>query len=140
MFSRIFRRRTVHAQQLFNAQYIDPRGLFFYFFQKVPNISYVTDIDVGSAYPFIRDSVSVHIDEVYQHAQLNSETGVLEFNVSYIVLRQALLIEVGGDYVSILHGRQEADFAATLLRDLSIFRIQKPGNSKIGFATQSELN
>lgn len=129
-----------HARQLFNAQYIDPRGLFFYFFQKVPNISYVTDIDVVSAYPFIRDKVSIYIDEVYQHAQLNSDTGVLEFNVTYIVLQSSVLIEIGGDYVSVLHGRRETDLAATLLRDLTRFRIQKAGNSKIGFATQTELN
>jgi len=141
MFSKIFRRRMAKDYQLFNAQYIDPRGLFLYFFDKVPNISYVTNVDVNQAYPFIMDKVGGHVQEVYQHAQLNDETRALEFNVTFVVLRTDLLIEIGGDYVSVLHGRQEADWVAQMLKDLAAFRAHhKTGTHKIGFATQNELN
>lgn len=134
------RRRTAHNNHLFNAQYIDPKALFVYYFNALPNVSYITEVDVSKAYSFIRDTVGHEADDCFQHAQYNRDTGKMEFNVTFIVLRCNRIIEVGGDYVAILHGRNEAAWAGDLIQKIAAYRVKTTSNGRIGFATGQEIN
>ena len=98
-----FKRRPAHNSHLFTAQYTDPKALFAYYFDRLPSIIYITEVDVNAAYAFIRQQMSADQIDCYQHSQYNYDTGRPEFNVTFIVLEGARLIEIGTDYVAVLH-------------------------------------
>lgn len=137
MFLKFSRRRTADVNYVFNAQYIDPKGLFVSAFGELPSVVYITEVDVNRAYPHLKKTLQGQIDAMYQHAHYNYDTGKPEFNVTLFVLRNNMLVETGSDYVGIYYGRQGFGAATQLLKQVADFRISKPSN-KIGFATQKE--
>ena len=135
-----FKRRVKHNNHLFNAQYMDPKALFVYYFDLLPNVSYITSVDIDRAYPFIKSQVNFDVLDFYQYSQFNRDVGRMEFNVTYIVLRYDRLIEVGSDYVSIMHSRAQSDWAINLVQKISDFRAPTDAGKKIGFAVGHEVN
>ena len=135
-----FRRRPARNSHLFNAQYIDPKALFAYYFDRLPSVTYITEVDVNAACAFIRQRVAIDQIDCYQHSQYNYDTGRPEFNVTFLVLEGARLIEIGSDYVAILHDSNSADWVIALLREVAVYRTADASRAPIGFATRQELN
>jgi hypothetical protein len=121
MFSKFFRRRIANVNTLFNAQYIDPKGLFVCTFNEVPSAAFITDVNVNDAYPFLRKMLSGLINATYQHSHYNYDTRKLEFNVTFLVLNDNRLIEVGGDYVGIYYGKLNYNGVEALVKELAAF-------------------
>jgi hypothetical protein len=119
---------------------MDPKALFVYYFDLLPNVSYITSVDIDRAYPFIKSQVDFDVLDFYQYSQFNRDVGRMEFNVTYIVLRYDRLIEVGADYVSILHSRTQSAWAINLVQKMADFRVNTSTGKKIGFAVGQEAN
>ena len=133
-----FRRRIANQNFLFNGQYIDPKGLFLSKFNEIPSLAYVTDIDVDKAYAMIRRVTQGQVDKTYQHSSYNHENGKVEFNVTYLLLYNNRLLEIGGNYVTVFYANDDYPWAEHLLRELANFyTAQAATPSKIGFATNA---
>ena len=140
MFLNFFRRRTAHVSYLFNAQYIDPKGLFVNLFNEVPSAAYITAINVREAYPFLKKLLHARTTDVYQHSHFNYDVKKLEFNVTFVVLNNDVLVEIGGDFVGFYYSQGNYGYIAELMDRLADYRIVKETNTKIGFATQHDVN
>ena len=135
---RFFRRRAANQNFLFNGQYIDPKGLFLSKFHEIPSLAYVTDIDADKAYVLIRTLMSGEIDKTYQHSSYNHENGKVEFNVTYLLLRNDRLLEIGGNYVTVFYTNGDYPWAENLLYEIAKFRTETAATaSRIGFATSA---
>lgn len=138
MFSKFFRQLVAgNNYQLFDNRYIDPKGLFMHFFREVPSVSYITDLNISEAYPFLLKQVTADMIEMYQHAQFCYEAGHMECHVSYLVLQGSRLIETGNDYIAVFHSRHQADWALSVMRNLAAFRMTRQQPNKIGFHVQN---
>ena len=139
MFSNFSRRRIANVNYLFNAQYIDPKGLFVNLFNEIPSAAYITEVSMTDAYPFLKRQLNGRIDATYQHSHYNYDNGKIEFNVTFLVLNDKMLVEIGGDYVGIYYGQSSYANAENLLKGIVAFRVDKSTTtSKIGFAINSE--
>jgi hypothetical protein len=123
-----------HNNHLFNAQYIDPKALYAFYFDKLPNVSYITEVDVNAALPAIRARLEPDLVENYQHASFNRETGTMEFNVLFLVMSDNRLVEVGNDYVTVFHDTYSAGWTLSFLREVSRYKVQEAAKGPIGFA------
>lgn len=138
MFSKFFRQLVAgNNYQLFDNRYIDPKGLFMHFFHEVPSVSYITDLDIREAYPFLLNQVTAEMIDMYQHAQFSYEADQMECHISYLVLQGSRLIETGNDYIAVFHTRQQADWTVRLMRNLAVFRTSRQQPNKIGFHVQN---
>ncbi|XZF13487.1 hypothetical protein ACTHGU_17040 [Chitinophagaceae bacterium MMS25-I14] len=137
MMKNFFRKKINNNNWLFQGSYIDVKGLFLYSFEELPNVSYITGIDTGKAYEYIRRTQDGQIVNTYQHSEFNHEEGKLLFNVTFVVLADRKIVEIGGDYVSVLHTKDGYNWAANLLKDLSRFKRSAEPSGKIGFSTQT---
>lgn len=138
MLMQFFRRRR-DSSKLFNENYIDAKGLFLYQFDEVCSVSYITNIDVHKAYPYLRELLERETVTIYQHAEFG-ESDALLFNVSFMVLTEKRIVETGADYIALLHTPASVGWAANLLRDISVFRREREVISKIGFGPQHAMN
>lgn len=137
MLFNLFRKKVSSINQLFGNQYIDEKALFLYHFDQLPNISYINGIDSDKAYALIRSRDAAHVIDVLQHSRYNTDARKLQFNVTLVVYNNRRIVEVGGDYVALLHTRADFHWAEALLNDLAAFRKDDVPNNKIGFSTQT---
>ena len=140
MFLKFIRRRIANVNYLFNAQYIDPKGLYVGLFNEIPSAAYITEVNVTDAYPFLKRLLKGNITRTYQHSHYNYDNRKVEFNVTFFVLGKEMLLEIGGDYVGIYYGANNYPDAEILLKQIADFRVNNRTSNKIGFATQQEPN
>lgn len=137
MLKNLFKKRINNNNWIFNGSYIDAKALYLFLFDEIPNISYITDVDVDKAFAYLRDARLNRL-KTFQHSQFDSDAGKLLFNVKFMVLADAKIIEIGGDYVSVLHGQHDFDWVNQLMKTLNGFKqTAKADKSTIGFATQA---
>lgn len=141
MIKHLFKKRINNNNWIFSNNYIDAKALFLYKFDEIPSISYITGIDINKAYSYLRDTEKNRL-HTFQHSEYSHEENKLLFNVTFIVLEDRKIIEVGGEYVSVLHTQSDYNWASNLLNTLSGFKLDKSTdtNGKIGFATQQVMN
>lgn len=125
---------------MFNAQYIDPKGLFVSLYDELPSAAFITEVNVHEAYPFLKKLLQARIHKLYQHSHYDYDSGRISFNVTFLVLDEGQLIEVGGDYVGIYYAPDQYLHVEKLLKQVAAFRVNKSVTNKIGFATPQELS
>jgi hypothetical protein len=129
----LFKRRVANNNWLFNANYIETKGLYLYYFNTLPCVSYITDLDIEKAYSYLTEAVRLETKEVFQHCAYNHDEGKAQFNVSILVLVSDRIIEVGSDYVMLLHRSDDYNWANAMLKNLASFRTEEGKPNRIGF-------
>ena len=131
----IFRKRIANANWVFNGNYIDAKGLFVYKFDTLPCISYIVDINVNEAYRYLRETFETERTEILKHAVYSYDDGKTMFNVTIMILSDKRIIEIGTNYIELLHTSQSYDWANRMLQTLSSFRVTntEPERTRIGF-------
>lgn len=141
MLKYLFKRKINNNNWIFNGSYIDAKALYLYFFDEIPNISYITDVDADKAFAYLREA-KLDRSKTFQHSQYDREAGKLLFNVTFMVLANAKIIEIGSDYVSLLHGGDDFDWVNKIIKTISGFKTAHKNVDKtaIGFSTQQTMN
>lgn len=135
----IFRRKVANMNYLFSGQYIDPKALFLATYDGLPNVTYMTSVDVNAALGWMRSTISGELRDLYQYAEFNAAAGTAEFNVQYYVLHKPCIVEIGTDFVTLYHDRSLHNWAAAFLRELAAFRKTDGSKTPIGFATRQAI-
>jgi hypothetical protein len=130
---RLFKRRIANNNWLFSNNYIEAKGLYLYYFNYLPCVSFIADIDIQKAYSYLNEAMNDEITEVLQHCAYNHDIGQAQFNVSILVLTSDRMIEVGGDYIMLLHRSNDYNWANATLKNLSGFRTEESKPNRIGF-------
>lgn len=141
MLKHLFKRKINNNNWIFNGSYIDAKALYLYLFDEIPNISYITDVDADKAFAYLREA-KLDRSKTFQHSQYDREAGKLLFNVTFMVLANAKIIEIGSDYVSLLHGEDDFDWVNKIMKTISGFKTTHKNADKtaIGFSTQQTMN
>jgi hypothetical protein len=129
----LFRRKIANNNWLFNNNYIDVKGLYLYYNGTLPCVSYITDLEIDKAYAFLLEQLNTSITEVLQHSMYNYEEERSQFNVSILVLISSRMIEVGSDYIMLLHPSDDYNWAAGMMKALSAYRKEDETPARIGF-------
>jgi hypothetical protein len=136
----LFRRKIASNNWLFNNNYIDVKGLYLYYNGTLPCVSYITDLEIDRAYAFLLERLNTSITEVLQHCMYNYEEGRSQFNVSILVLISSRMIEVGSDYIMLLHPCDDYNWAAGIMKELAAYRKEETKPGKIGFVQSQSMN
>ncbi len=129
----IFRRRIANNNWLFNGQYIDGKGLYLYLYNRVPCVAVIAGINVTEAYAYLMHRYAAEVKEALQHCEYNYEAAELQFNISFVVLGDKKIVEVGADYVLLMFGPGEYAWADEVLKALAQYRVEAYKPQPIGF-------
>jgi hypothetical protein len=137
MINFLFRKRIRNNNWIFNGSYIDAKALYLYMFNEIPSISYITGVDTTRALEWFRKTMPGKA-QLFQHSEYDREAGKLLFNVTFIVLPDQKIIEIGNEYVSLLHDQYSRIWTTDILSKMKTFQPDKAteSNARIGFATQ----
>lgn len=136
MLSRIFRRKVIRPEGLFNGHYYEVKALYTLYFDTVCNLCFIGEIDASRAFAFIKEQFQNDIVAVYQHNYFSHDDDKVYFNNTIFVLKDKRMVELAGNYCQILYTRANAAWADRMIGGLSAFR-EKQDEKVIGFARQT---
>ncbi len=106
---------------VFDHSYLESKSFYMYRFRQVPSVSYIDAIDVTQAFTHINSRYKSMIVNIHQLCSFNREEGKQEFNKTFFVLSNRVVIELSGEYAEILYRTSQHAFADLLLKELSAF-------------------
>lgn len=123
---------------IFRHEYIESKGFYAYLFNKVPAVSYISDVDIAAAYAFISNNRKQDIVNIYQHLNYNRKEGRQEFSRTFFEMKDDMLIELGTYYAEVLYSPASYDEANDLITALSQMKMaEKKNDFEINIITQT---
>jgi len=109
---------------LFNNSYLDAKALYTYLFSTIPCISWIRAINVAKAIAHIESKFCGRIKNTYQYSQFNHTNRKNEWSTTIMELDGNMMIELGSDYVEILHCYADTAAANMLIGELSAHKVK----------------
>lgn len=122
----------------FKHEYIESKGFYAYLFNKVPVVSFISDVDITAAYTFISNNRKADIVNIYQHLNYNRKEGRQEFSRTFFEMKNNMLIELGNNYAEVLYNPGSYDEAGDLVTALSQMKMpEKKNDFEINIITET---
>ena len=143
MFFNFFQKRISYVNALFQGHYIDAKVLYTFYFNEVPAVSFIGDLDGSKAFKFINDRYQFKVTGIYQHNYFDHEKKEVFFNNTLFVFKDKRIIEIAGNYCHVLHTKKQYNWALEIVKELSKFHAVMASaneNKVIGFARDNSKN
>lgn len=144
MFRRIFGVRQYQVGTLYNNHFVEVKAYYTCYFDKVPSLTFIGELDVTPAFAFLRQQLEQETVSILQHSFYDHAEQKLFFNSSIFVLTHNRMIEVADNYCQLLHTPAQWEWAGGLVKELAQFRTQPVEVSAhapvIGFARHNSYN
>jgi len=135
--------RRIKNVQLFSGHYIDAKALYVLYFDRIPCVCFIGNVDANSAADYMKEKFTAEIVAVYQHAYFDHDKHEALFNNALFVLTDNRIIEVAIGYVHVLYEPGRLDEAKDLIKALAEFKADPVPTFQtqvVGFARQTEMN
>lgn len=135
--------RRIKNVQLFSGHYIDAKALYVLYFDRIPCVCYIGNVDASGASDYIKGKFGAEIIAVHQHVYFDQDKQEILFNNALFVLTENRIIEVAIGYVHVLYEPKTFGKVKELIKALVEFRAAPVSTFQtqiVGFARQPEMN
>ena len=109
------------ATVVFENNFLEVKAFYNREFNRVPCISYISNIDVTKAFDYINAGNCGEVRGIYQYTWYNWQKKQLEFSKTVFKLGNRVMIELGHDYAEILFAETNYAFAGGIVDKLKDF-------------------
>jgi hypothetical protein len=117
--------RVIDSNNVFGHYYIDSKALYMYYFNKVPSISVVSQIDGERAFDAVMERYRDMVKEVHSYRRYRKRKEKTEFSDTMVVLNNQCLIEFDSRYCEILYQQDDDALVGSLIQLVQGFKEKK---------------
>lgn len=139
MFRRLFNRNTTDLAALVQGHFVEVKALYALQFDAVPCVSFIGELNIALVLEFLNTHYIGEVKRVYEHAYFEHATQQMLFNNKIVVLDGKRMVELGNNYVQVLHTPSQYNWAHALVKELAAFRVVQH-EPVIGFARPATAN
>lgn len=117
--------RVIDSNNVFGHYYIDSKALYMYYFNKVPSISVVSQIDGERAFDAMMERYGDMVKQVHSYRCYKKRKKKTEFSDTMVVLNNQCLIEFDSRYCEILYQQDDDALVGSLIQLVQGFKEKK---------------
>lgn len=106
--------KVINTQSVFDRRFLDSKTLYPYYFNSLPSLSFIGDIDGEKAFAAFKERFGAMIDTVHQYRWFKQKQKKYQFDQTVVVMNNRCMVEFYHHYCEILHSGQQDDFIAEL--------------------------
>jgi hypothetical protein len=106
----ILQQRLIGGDNIFGNGLMDSRPFYLYYFNRIPNVSFVYSINGEKALAAFRKAFAGSIKEVFTREEIDSKDREYKHDLALVLLHNESMVEFGDDYCEILHNGQNEAF------------------------------
>ena len=114
--------RIINANSIFSNHYLDSKAVYMYFFERVPCISFINQIDGEKAFIAFQQKYAANIQSVHGYRWFEKKQQKLAFDDTLVILRNNCVLHFTTRYCEILHDHQSEEFVDELVGFLKMFK------------------
>lgn len=135
----IIQQRVIGGDYIFGNGLMDSRPFYLYYFNALPNVSFVYGINGEKALFAFRQQFAEKITAFYHREELPSQDKEYKHDLALVITDNECLIEFGEDYCEILHNGKEAAFIKEVTEFVRKYRTRgKRKKYEINLITSGE--
>ncbi|MCP9749961.1 AAA family ATPase [Ferruginibacter sp. HRS2-29] len=116
----LFRQRR--DASVFDHYYVDAKAMYMQEYNSIPNISYISGLDMKQVFDHINNGHAGTVLAVWQRNQFNWQATGQEFTSTIFKLENKVLIRIGYDNAEIFYGYNRYEYTKNLVEALARFR------------------
>jgi hypothetical protein len=128
--------KIINVNSIFQHSYLESKTFFMYCYQQPPCITWVTQVNAEKILEHIKKEYAEAITAIYQYSSYERRKRQTEFYKTIILMRDNILVELGGSYCEMLHTHQDYEMAKAFIKEVSRFkRREKKKDFEINLVT-----
>jgi hypothetical protein len=99
----LFTQKAINANNIFDNRFLDVKILYLYYFNRVPSLSYIGQIDGEKLFNALKEQYAGRIKNIHQFRWYKKKDREYQFSRTVIVFEDNCLIEIATGYCDMLH-------------------------------------
>jgi hypothetical protein len=99
----LFTQKTINANNVFDNRFLDVKILYLYYFNRLPSLSYVGQIDGEKLFNALKEKYAGRIKNIHQFRWYKKKDKKYQFGRTVLVFEENCLVEITTNYCDILH-------------------------------------
>ena len=117
--------KIINTNGLYESNFICGKTLYLYYFNEICSAVYIGNIDAEKAWIAIKENFASLIDETHSYRYKDAHTKGLEFNETYLVLKNKCILEFDNNYCEIYHNNTQDEFIQRCMKLMSSFKARQ---------------
>lgn len=135
----IIQQRVVGGDNIFGNGLMESRTLYLYYFNALPNVSFIYNINGEKSLNAFRKAFADRIVKTYLREEIGDKDKEYKHDLALIVINNECVIEFGDDYCEILHNGNSAAFITAVTEFVRKYRTrEKRKKFEINLITMGE--
>ena len=118
----LYKQKAFSGHMMFDRTFVDSKALFLYWFNMLPSIHYINQIDGEKAFTLFKETFSEKIKHVHQYRWYKTKQKKFQFDKTIIVLENNCVVEFDDNYCEILHDGSEEHFVVEVTMLVNRFK------------------
>jgi hypothetical protein len=121
----ILQQRVIGGDNIFGNGLLESRPFYLYYFNALPNVSFVYTINGEKALAAFKKAYEKDIVKIYSREEIDDKDKEYKHDLALVVLNNESVIEFGDDYCEILHNGKSADFVTAVTSLVRKYRTRE---------------
>lgn len=106
----LYTQKVINANNVFTSSFLDAKTLYLYYFNLLPNINYINQIDGEKTFAAIKEKFAEDIKSIHRTTWYKRKKGKFQFDMTIVTMNNNCIIELDENYCEILHDGNNPDF------------------------------
>ncbi len=106
----IYSQKVISANNVFDDTFLDAKMLYLYFFNQLPCMNYVSQIDGEKAFAVFKEKFAASIRHIHKYRWFRREKKNYEFDRTVLVLENNCIVEFDDNYCEFFHDGTNENF------------------------------
>ncbi|MBI5857874.1 MAG: AAA family ATPase [Sphingobacteriales bacterium] len=106
----LYNQKIINANNVFDDTYLDAKMLYLYFFNQLPCMNYINQVDGEKAFTAFREKFADKIGHIHQYKWYKQETKKFQFNRTVLVMNNKCIVEFDEGYCEFYHDGKDDQF------------------------------
>ncbi|UPK70727.1 AAA family ATPase [Chitinophaga filiformis] len=135
----ILQQRVIGGDNIFGNGLMESSSLYYYYFNALPNVSFIYSINGEKALEAFRKAFADRILKVYLREEIGDKDREYKHDLALVVMNNESVIEIGDDYCEILHNGTSQEFITEITTLVRKYRTrEKRRKYEINLITMGE--
>jgi flagellar biosynthesis GTPase FlhF len=110
----VYNQKMINTNDVFDDYYLNARTLYLHYFNTLPSVAYINNVDGEKALAAFKEKFSGRIVRVHQYQWYKRAEKRYQFDKTVVILDNRCLIEIDSSYCEVLHNGTQSEFIAEI--------------------------
>ncbi len=118
----LYTQKVINANNVFDDTFLDAKMLYLYFFNHLPSMNYINQVDGEKAFAAFKEKFAEKINHTHQYKWYKRKSKKYQFDRTVLILHNNCIVEFDDNYCEFYHDGKDETFVNELTELVNQFK------------------